>query len=175
MSRIPKTTSPQYEKQPYAPQWEYHHMSWEIFLITREWAQEVATREGYPVYLVGSALWKPYPRDLDLSMLLPLDDFEVRYGEIPLDEEKRKGYLVHGRFYADAGRHQIVLQERLLYTLRVDFKIQPSAWFADRDRLLLAIPEGRVRVRDWTLWSIPGDPAITMATESRGEKEGGPA
>ena len=148
---MPETT-PMYEKSRYAPQWEYRPMTWEHFLVVREWAQEVAIKEGYPVYLVGSTLWKTWPRDLDVSMLMPLSDFEARYGEIPEDEEKRKGYLAHGRFNVEKMPYAMTLQERLFWAVRVDFKVQPDVWFPTRDRLLLADPMTRVKVRDWRMY-----------------------
>lgn len=149
-------TTPTYEKSPFAPQWEYHHMTWEMFLITREWAQEVAKQEGYPVYLVGSTLLKPYPRDLDIAIVMPLDEFEARFGPIPQDAEKRQAYLTRAEYARDGLLHAISLAVRLMYAKRVDCKIQPDTWFPQRDRLLLATPESHVMVRKWDLINVKG-------------------
>lgn len=147
-------TTPHYDKVPFAPQWEYHHMTWEMFLILREWAQEVARQEGYPVYLVGSTLWKPYPRDLDVVIILPQVDFEQRFGPIPQDAEQCKDYLARTEYTRIGALYGMVLAERWMYAKRVDCKMQPDCWFLNRDRLLLATPDGCVRVRHWEMVSI---------------------
>lgn len=149
-------TDPTYDKAAFAPQWEYRTPTWHVFLILREWAQEVAHAEGYPVYLVGSALNSLCPRDLDVSVIMPVADFEARYGPIPSAEpngrrERLKAYCANGRFVHDALPYVHTVLERLYYAQRVDLKIQPDTWFTDRDRLLLAAPGGRVAVRPWHL------------------------
>ena len=131
-------------------------MTWEMFLVTREWAQEVALQSGYPVYLVGSTLWKPYSRDLDISILMPLADFESIYGVIPEEEEERKAYLTRVDSERDGQLYGMTLATRLMYAKRVDCKIQPDTWFPERDRLLLAMPNSRVNVRCWTLIDVKG-------------------
>lgn len=157
MSDKPRIAHPVYDKSPFAPQWEYHAPTWTTFLIIREWAQEMSNKTGYPLYLVGSMLMKSHPRDIDISMVMPLADFEKRYGEIPraVAEEMAKarldGYLATGKFNADAAFCSMTLQNRLFFAHRIDFKIQPDIWFTSRDRLLLAEPNGKVRVRDWKL------------------------
>lgn len=150
-------TDPIYEKSVSAPQWEYRQPTWDMFLTIREWAQEVANIEGYPIYLVGSALWKSYPRDIDLSMILPVADFEARYGVIPEAEkngmrERLKAYCATGKFTHDSAPYVTTILSRIHYAQRVDFKIQPDTWFADRDKLLLAEPHGKVAVRYWLLY-----------------------
>lgn len=149
-------TTPTYEKSPFAPQWEYHQMTWEMFLITREWAQEVARAEGYPVYLVGSTLWKPYSRDLDISVIMPCDKFQNRFGPIPEGQEERNVYLTRVEYTRDGQLYGMSLATRLMYAKRVDCKIQPDCWFTEQDRLLLATPESRVMVRNWRLIDVKG-------------------
>ncbi len=149
-----ESLTPDYDKAEFAPQWEYHRMTWEMFLTVREWAQAVARREGYPVYLVGSTLWKLDARDLDLAMILPVAEFARYYGPIPVDAEQLKRYVTTGQFNRNAGHYQLSLSRRLWYAKRVDFKIQPDTWFPDRDRLLLAAPDSRAHIRDWNLPAI---------------------
>lgn len=144
-------TTPQYEKSPFAPQWEYHQMTWEMFLIIREWAQEVAYRTGYPVYLVGSTLWKVYPRDVDIAIILPLADFEARFGTIPTNEAERRTYLERADYVREAHIYGMTLSTRLRYALRVDCKMAPDGWFPGRDRLLLATSDSHVMVREWAI------------------------
>jgi hypothetical protein len=130
---------PKYTKYEPQPHYDYHHMTWETFLTIREYAQEIANKEGYPVYLVGSVLWKPYPRDIDLSLIMPLDDFEKRYGKLPEDEESFK-YLGNFEYVSSFGMHRLDLEQRIRYATRIDFKIQPDSWFQGRDKVLLAEP-----------------------------------
>lgn len=139
--------TPVYTKSPYEPQWEYHHMTWEIFLATREWAQEVAVAEHAHVYLVGSTLWKPYSRDLDVSIVLERAAFEAQFGPLPTDPAQLARYLTQWPYEAAGGRYGIPLAERIWYSKRVDCKVQPEGWFMDRDRLLLATPTPAVRRR----------------------------
>jgi hypothetical protein len=115
-------------------------MTWETFLTIREYAQEVANEEGYPVYLVGSVLWKPYPRDLDISMIMPVEEFEKRYGTLPNDEQKLYQYLDKKEYWSSYANHRMELETRIRYATRIDFKIQPDVWFQGRDKILLAEP-----------------------------------
>jgi hypothetical protein len=50
-----------------------------VFLL-RPWARQMAARFGYPVLLVGSSLTVPDPRDVDVRVTLPDEDFASRYG-----------------------------------------------------------------------------------------------
>lgn len=51
-------------------------------------ANHLAEFYGGPVYLVGSALRKPNPRDYDIVVIIPDTDFFHRYGLTPKDWEK---------------------------------------------------------------------------------------
>lgn len=44
------------------------------------WANQMAARYGFPVYLVGSALTEPAPRDVDVRVVLSDEAFYARYG-----------------------------------------------------------------------------------------------
>lgn len=57
----------------------------------RRWANRLRGRYGVPLYLVGSALRddNPDPRDWDIRMMLPDDDFAVRFG--PVAEWRHEG------------------------------------------------------------------------------------
>jgi hypothetical protein len=85
---------------------------------------------------------------------MPVADFEERYGKIPTgkteqaERERLKGYLATGKFNAEAQLYKMTLDERIFYSQRIDFKIQPDVWFERRDKLLLAEPNGHVRVRN---------------------------
>ena len=157
---------PKYDKAHFAPQWEYRQPTWDMFLTIREWAQEVANLEGYPIYMVGSALWKPYPRDIDLTMIMPVADFGARYGELPTGDTEEmewtrlQGYISNGgynpnrNFNHEAATYKMTLDERIRYAQRIDFKFQPDAWFGGRDKLLLTEPNSHVQVRDWRMYRM---------------------
>lgn len=52
----------------------------------RPWANQMAARFGHPVYLVGSAIdAEERPRDVDVVVILPNEEFEARYGHTPYD------------------------------------------------------------------------------------------
>lgn len=46
----------------------------------KAWATQLAARFGAPVLLVGSALRKLHPRDVDVRIVIPDEEFEARYG-----------------------------------------------------------------------------------------------
>lgn len=131
---------PKYTKHEPQPQYDYHHMTWETFLTIREYAQEIANEEGYPIYLVGSVLWKPYPRDLDISMIMPIEDFEKKYGKLPDDEKSLYEYLDKKEYWSSFAKYRLETETRIRYATRIDFKIQPDIWFQGRDKILLAKP-----------------------------------
>ena len=45
------------------------------------WARQLALRFCRPVYLVGSALDLPDPRDVDVRVILSAEEFEARWGD----------------------------------------------------------------------------------------------
>lgn len=46
----------------------------------RGWANLMASRYGRPVYLTGSALEEPLPRDIDVRVVLSKTEWEARFG-----------------------------------------------------------------------------------------------
>lgn len=145
---------PVYDKHPVKPASEYRLMTWELFLTIREWAQEVANVEGYPIYLVGSALRKLYPRDIDVSIIMPLDEFEKVFGPIPDDKEELHKYLSHpSEVFTRKIPYWGTLNERIRWVMRADVKITPDTWHTNQDKMLLAEPNGKVYVRNWSLLS----------------------
>ena len=126
---------------------DYRPITWDAFLALRSWAKDVAAKYGAQVYLVGSALDKTEPRDIDLAIVLPLAEFETRYGPIPptleYDAEgvpftspERIAYIdrLYGRVMNDRQSAHAVTGGR--YT--IDVKLCPDSWWPEKDRLLLA-------------------------------------
>lgn len=132
------------------PYRDFRKMEWGTFLTLREWAQEVADAEGYPVFLVGSVLRMEYPRDIDVVMIMPLEDFEKRFGPPPTDEANMVNYsaVATGDWHRETN-YWAEIQSRVRWITRIDVKVMPDTWFPNRDRLLLAFPCGKVFVRGW--------------------------
>jgi hypothetical protein len=89
------------------------------------WADQIACRFGYPVYVVGSALTKENPRDIDIVVMLPVEDFISRYGSI--NEWLRDTWVEWGetrqRWAVDVAK--ISRDATKALSLNIDFKIQP--------------------------------------------------
>lgn len=135
------------------PHRDYKLLTWTRFLRLRKWAQRVADHEGAPVYLVGSALTKRIPRDLDVSIIVPHDRFVSQFGPIPREDPD-------GQEHWDDPRSMANYMQRLhLYLFntqpywkwmiemhlwmrftRIDLKICPDSWWPEKDKLLLAAP-----------------------------------
>jgi hypothetical protein len=114
-------------------------MTWEKFLSLRAWAMNLSEQIDYPVYLVGSALYKEVPRDIDISIIIPLKEYEVFYGKLPEKIEDYNIYLrdvvIHTKWYAKAFWDCVsALGEKV----NLDLKICPDTWFKDKPRLLLS-------------------------------------
>lgn len=118
---------------------DYTPITWEDFLKLREAARISADNIGYPIYLVGSALHKYVPRDIDISVIIPLNEYQLMFGKLPTEQCDFPKYLenvVHKTFDK--------LQELyfcLINTHNVDIKICPDTWWKEKDKMLLASPK----------------------------------
>lgn len=85
----------------------------------KPWARDTVMRFGRPVYLVGSALEEPNPRDIDVRVVLSDAEFDARWGN-------PSGWHVHGegwRQYAhDMGK--LCKQGSRRLALNLDFQVQ---------------------------------------------------
>jgi hypothetical protein len=100
----------------------------------------VAREEKASVYLVGSALTKSRPRDVDVAVIIPTATFEERFGPLPEagGTPEMSAYLRH---VCDLTfQHYIPAQEAVNWRLRVDVRFCPDCWWPEKDRLLLASP-----------------------------------
>jgi hypothetical protein len=86
----------------------------------RAWARDLVMRFGRPVYLVGSALHCPSPRDVDIRVVLTDDEFRARWG----DPAKWWGENAEGwrRYAADMGK--LGKQGSIRCTLNIDLQVQ---------------------------------------------------
>lgn len=134
-------------KHPPQPQWDYKPLTWTRFLRLRRWAQRVADHEGAPVYLVGSALTKRRPRDVDVSIILPHDAFVAKFGPIPppgpenySDPKGMAAFMQKLHVYLYAMQPYWRWMSNAIEYTRIDLKICPDSWWSDKDKLLLAAP-----------------------------------
>jgi predicted nucleotidyltransferase len=117
--------------------YDYKPITWNAFIKLREASQKVADIIGYPVYLVGSALYKEIPRDIDISIIMPLNKFEEMFGELP---EKQESYSVYlGWIYRKSFEYVKDLHFCIDYHL--DIKVCPDIWWTEKPKMLLAEPQ----------------------------------
>lgn len=85
----------------------------------KAWAREIAARFGRPVYLTGSSLNLPQPRDVDVRVVLTDEEFAARWGEWSWLSDN-DGYR---RYACDMGK--LSRHVSLFTMLNVDFQVQP--------------------------------------------------
>lgn len=122
--------------------WDYKPITWGAFLKLRKAAQATADAIGYPVYLVGSALSKELPRDIDISIIVPLEFYEKEIGgecggKWPKDIQAQYGFMYHVDQKAFKYTHH--LHHCIDYHL--DIKVCPDIWWTEKPKLLLAEPK----------------------------------
>lgn len=115
--------------------YDYKPFTWSMFIKLREWAKSITDRTGWKVYLVGSTLEKELPRDIDVSVIMPFEEYERLYGKWPEDKIERNQYMYkvwekNVKYYFEADE---VLEEG-----HIDLKFCPDTWWTDKDKLLLA-------------------------------------
>lgn len=90
------------------------------------WATQMASRFCRPVYVCGSALELPDPRDVDLRIVLADDEWELRYGSA-VDYVKGCWHpkLVPGmrRYFEDMAKLQ--MQGVKACRVNLDFQVHP--------------------------------------------------
>ena len=117
--------------------YDYKPITWGAFLKLKESAQEVADSFGYPVYLVGSALYKEIPRDIDISVIMPLNKYVELFGELP---DKQEGYNFYLGYVFNKG-FQYVKPLHFCIDYYLDIKICPDIWWVEKPKMLLAEPK----------------------------------
>lgn len=137
-------------KAPAEPHRDYKLLTWSRFVKVRAWAQRVADHERAPVYLVGSALAKSHPRDIDVSIILPAERFVAQFGPIPPpgpdnyeDPRGMAAYMqkLHLYLFVTQPYWRWMIDDGLyLGFTRIDLKICPDSWWPEKDKLLLAAP-----------------------------------
>lgn len=128
-------------KAPPDPHWDYKPMTWERFLALRDWAKRAADELGAPVYLAGSSLYKLTPRDIDVAVVWPTEEFERRFGAIPEQLGTPEMAALMRALYVASAPYLEGALDAIQWVTRVDLRFCPDCWWPDKDRLLLAEPK----------------------------------
>ena len=122
---------------------DYAPMTLDVFLRLRRWAQWLSPQVGAPVYLVGSALTKDIPRDVDIAVIWPLATFERLFGAVPTEGRQVQWDAFWSQDRVCYGHHAIGLTASLGVGFKpvIDVKLCPDVWYPDAPKLLLAEPD----------------------------------
>jgi len=116
---------------------DYKELTFKDFIIIQNCSQEVADNIGHPVYLVGSALTKHTPRDIDLAIIIPHEEYMEKYGFAEC--EHRAAACLQVAFYSEF--ENIKPLARLVFDdYKIDLKICPDNWFIEKEKIVLATP-----------------------------------
>ena len=141
------------------------------------WARHMAARYNGPVYLLGSVLHNPQPRDIDIRIVVRDHEFAARYGQPlhrldPIPDThplRRRTSLVAGNFcdwnadgptqrwIDDVAKFNAYLSVK--FNEHFDAQVVPDSWWHDRiypAPIKLAAPSGH-----WFFYSaLVPDPAV---------------
>jgi hypothetical protein len=118
-------------------------------LMLLRFANEMAGTYQSPVYLCGSALVKPDPRDIDIRIQIDDGDFALRYtGAVSPDaaisrwiEQGQTGAWTQIRWRWSADCTKRCRRAWKLTNLNIDFQVYPASWcrsiYAEAPRLRL--------------------------------------
>jgi hypothetical protein len=119
--------------------YDYKPITWSAFIKLREAAQKTANASGHPVYFVGSALYKEIPRDIDISVIIPLDRYEEMFEKLPEKQEDYNTYLLN----VDHKSWEFTCHLYFCIDYHLDIKVCPDVWWPDKPKMLLANPMKR--------------------------------
>jgi len=97
--------------------------------------------------MVGSSLSKDPPRDIDISVIMPLKDYEEWFKPLPQKQEYYSAYL-HRVFTISFEYIKDLHFAFGLDEYHLDIKVCPDTWWSEKPKMLLAEPmkkEGIVR------------------------------
>lgn len=107
-------------------------------------AQKAANKFGYSVYLVGSATYKEIPRDIDISVIMPLRDYEEWFGSVPKTEIEVAHY---GEYLLNVFHKSFEYIKDLHFCIdyHLDIKVCPDTWWVEKPKILLAKPKNKYK------------------------------
>lgn len=122
--------------------YDYRELNFKDFILIQSLAQECANNIGFPVYLVGSAQYKHLPRDIDISIIIPHDEYVKRY--YVKSEKFISASMMELAFHKEFDK--IVCLNRLVFDkYELDLKICSDAWWKRKPKTLLAKPNKEVK------------------------------
>lgn len=132
------------------------------------WATQLAARFGRPVFLVGSALKLPSPRDYDVRIVLSNDEFQNRYGDPSLYERSCwvPGFFPTMRGYFE-DMAKLARQGVEAIQLNLDLQVHPLRFayrYRDEARLRLDKIEG---LED--LFEVKSEPKLEIPKNGAGK------
>lgn len=130
-----------------------------VVFLSKDWARHMAARLNARVYLVGSTLHAPEPRDCDIRLILLDHEFAARYGmpmvAIPVEMQRERNGVtrtsavpfdegVTQRWVDDIAKLGAALSLRL--HRNVDVKVWPDSYWREPypTPVLLAAPSPHV-------------------------------
>ncbi len=119
------------------------------FQVIRAWARWAAKRQGFRVYLVGSALEKARPRDVDLALVYSDEEFARRFGATNWETlcHTNQCHPTDGAYEAER-LAAVFSTQGIVKRLRIDPHLAPASWFPERPRLLLGDPGDQLPAPD---------------------------
>ncbi len=127
---------PDPDKAPPMPDREGRLLSVGFVIALQAWARWIAAETGCQPYLVGSALAKRCPRDVDVALVWPDAEYEQYFGPIPRSLEEYEARW-RGPFQSAAHAFSISAWQGVGYVPRIDTHLFPECWWPDRPRLPL--------------------------------------
>ena len=121
---------------------DYKELTFKDFIRIHNKAQEVADKIGYPVYIVGSSLVKALPRDIDIAIIMPPEEYFKRYINGPyeiIDPYYQASHFLANSIHIELNNIE-PLYSLLFKGYNIDLKICPDNWFKEKEKVVLAHP-----------------------------------
>ena len=130
---------PDKEKRPSRPDdWREHKaLSYGFVVAACRWARWVQQKTGCMPYLVGSALDKQCPRDVDIALIWHDAMFEREFGPLPRDQEEYAAMWGETRYRWATHAFLVSAWEGIGYCPYVDIHLAPRSWWPERPKLYL--------------------------------------
>ena len=112
---------------------DYKSLKIKDYFELRNAAKKVHKKFGCPVYLVGSVLYKEKPRDIDISIIVPLKEYEMMFGKLPGNQDEYPEYLYN--VFHESFDFVKDLYDCIDYHL--DIKVCPDSWWPEKEKICI--------------------------------------
>jgi hypothetical protein len=90
------------------------------------WANMMYARYGHPVYLIGSALEKEDPNDIDILIILPDEQYKANFGDFNWTKIPHMSWHNKSKDWAkECGKQAAYVAKNC--GILIDFKIKPKS------------------------------------------------